>query len=60
MPKIKLRKVENGLIVSCGKKEYFCNDDDDAREKITGIFLTEIAPVLAQKESDKLFSRVAQ
>lgn len=58
--KIKARKVENGFIVSYGKKEFFCKDEDEGRNKVRELFMAEVAPVMAQKEVDKLFSRVAQ
>lgn len=55
--KIKVRKVENGFIVSIGKKEYYRQDEVSARETVKDLFMAEIAPGLAEKEANKLFPK---
>ena len=58
--KIKARKVENGFIVSYGKKEFFCKDEDEGRNKVRELFMAEVAPVMAQLEVERLFPLVLE
>ena len=58
--KIKARKVENGFIVSYGKKEFFCKDEDEGRNKVRELFMAEVAPVIAEKAANDLFKVKAE
>ena len=49
MARLRLRHVENGFIVAAGKKEFFCADALSAREKAKEVYMTEIAPAIAEK-----------
>jgi hypothetical protein len=55
MGKIRKRKVENGIIVSLGKKEFFCRDEAQGKATARALFMDEIAPVMADKAVDDLF-----
>jgi hypothetical protein len=53
--KVKQRKVENGIIVSCGKKEVFCLDRVEGSRMARKLYMEHVAPELADKMIDELF-----
>lgn len=53
--KIKMKKVANGYIVSLGKYEVFCANEADGRAKVKELFMSDVAPVLADMEAERLF-----
>jgi hypothetical protein len=55
MGKIRKRKVENGIIVSLGKKEFFCRDEAEGKATARALYMDEIAPALADRAVDDLF-----
>lgn len=60
MARLRLRHVENGFIVAAGKKEFFCADALSAREKAKEVYMTEIAPAIAEKAANDLFKVKAE
>jgi len=52
---IKAKKIENGFMVTCGKKEVFVKDEDEGRKKVYDLYLSDVAPAGAAKEANKLF-----
>jgi len=55
VPKIKSRKVENGFIVSVGKKEVFCAEECEGWVKAKQLFMSDVAPDMALKVANDLF-----
>jgi hypothetical protein len=53
--KIKVKKVANGYIVSLCKYEVFCANEAEGRAKVRDLFMSDVAPVLADTEAERLF-----
>lgn len=52
---IRAKKIENGYMVTSGKKEFFVKDEDEGRRKVYDLHLSDVAPLSAAREANKLF-----